>query len=307
MKFSIIIPVYNVEKYISKCLDSILNQTYSNYEVIIVNDGTKDNSVSVINKYLTDERFKLYNKENGGLSSARNYGINYVTGEYILFIDSDDYIEPDLLNNFNNILIKKEYDLVKYNINVVDDNYNLIRKEIGLDKSSEIDMKTLLSLEFSEPAWAYTYKTNFFKKNNFMYSVGRIHEDFGLTPLIILRALNIYYLDYYGYNYVQRENSIVHGMEKNIKRCNDMLFHFDNLYSIISTDDKIGEEDKEYIYSYLANGLISKGNILDNKDLNNYIKELKKRNVFSYLIDDTLIRKVKKIFIKLFPKLYIKH
>ena len=104
MKFSIIIPVYNVEAYISKCLDSIKNQSYDNYEVIIVNDGTKDNSVNVIDKYLSDNRFKLYNKENGGLSSARNYGIKYVTGDYILFIDSDDYIERDLLNNFNNIL-----------------------------------------------------------------------------------------------------------------------------------------------------------------------------------------------------------
>ena len=306
MKFSIIIPVYNVEAYISKCLDSIKNQSYDNYEVIIVNDGTKDNSVNVIDKYLSDNRFKLYNKENGGLSSARNYGIKYVTGDYILFIDSDDYIERDLLNNFNNILKNKEYDLVKYNIKVVDDNYNLIRMENGLDKSKEIDMYSLLGLEFSEPAWAYLYKASFFIDNNFLYPVGRIHEDFGLTPLIILKASNIYYLNYYGYNYVQRGNSIVNGGEKNLKRCNDMLFHFDNLYSIISKDEKISNDYKKYMYSYLANGVILKGSLLDKEDLNNYIKELKKRDIFSYLIDDSLKRKLKKFFIKLFPKLYIK-
>ena len=82
MKFSIVIPVYNVEKYIDKCLNSIINQTYKNFEVIIVNDGTKDNSQQIIDEYVKkDNRFKSYKKENGGLSDARNYGIKYATGD----------------------------------------------------------------------------------------------------------------------------------------------------------------------------------------------------------------------------------
>ena len=93
MKFSIVIPVYNVEGYIEKCLNSIKIQTYSNFEVIIVNDGSPDNSEKKIKTFLKDKRFKYYKKENGGLSDARNYGIKYTTGDYLLFVDSDDYID----------------------------------------------------------------------------------------------------------------------------------------------------------------------------------------------------------------------
>ncbi len=306
MKFSIVIPVYNVEKYISKCLDSIKNQTYDNYEVIIVNDGTKDNSVDVINKYLSDPRFTLYNKENGGLSDARNYGIKYVTGDYIVFIDSDDYIESDLLNNLNNILKKNEYDIIKYKINMVDDKGALIRKEASDLVEGKIDLKEILSFEYSEPAWAYAYNKDFFIKNKFMYPKGRIHEDFGLTPYILVKANSIYYMDYYGYNYVQRENSIVNGSEKARRRCEDMLYHFDSLFTLISNDNTISEENKKLIYSYLANGVILKGNILDKTNLKWYIKEIKRRDITKYLASDTLIRKMKKLFIKLNISAYIK-
>ena len=106
IKISVIIPVYNVEKYIGQCLDSIVNQTYKNLEIIIVNDGTKDNSMRVVEKYLSDKRIKIINKENGGLSSARNKGMEEVTGEYISFVDSDDWIELDtyerLIKNLTN-------------------------------------------------------------------------------------------------------------------------------------------------------------------------------------------------------------
>lgn len=92
-KISVIIPVYNVEKYIRQCLESVINQTYKNLEIIIVNDGTKDNSMKIVEEYLSDERIKIINKENGGLSSARNRGMEEATGEYIYFLDSDDWIE----------------------------------------------------------------------------------------------------------------------------------------------------------------------------------------------------------------------
>lgn len=98
MKFSIVIPVYNVEEYIDKCLNSVLNQTYKDFEVIIVNDGSPDNSIQIIDRYVKmDDRFKVYSKENGGLSAARNFGVKKVSGDYLIFLDSDDYIEKDLL------------------------------------------------------------------------------------------------------------------------------------------------------------------------------------------------------------------
>ena len=97
---SVIIPVYNVEKYLSKCLDSIVNQTYNNLQIILVNDGTKDNSLEICQNYQNkDSRIQVINKENGGLSSARNKGLEYAEGKYCLFVDSDDYVELDLIES----------------------------------------------------------------------------------------------------------------------------------------------------------------------------------------------------------------
>ena len=100
IKVSVIVPVYNVEKYIRQCLESIINQTYKNLEIIVVNDGTKDNSMKIVEEYLSDERIKVINKENGGIASARNRGIDEATGEYISFVDSDDWLELNTYEKF---------------------------------------------------------------------------------------------------------------------------------------------------------------------------------------------------------------
>ena len=104
-KLSVIVPVYNVEKYIDKCLNSLVNQGIDDYEIIVINDGTKDNSQEIIDKYVDKypNLVKSYIKENGGLSDARNYGVARASGEYITFIESDDYIEPDTYKNMLDI------------------------------------------------------------------------------------------------------------------------------------------------------------------------------------------------------------
>lgn len=306
MKFSIIIPVYNVEKYIDRCLKSISKQSYKNYEVIIINDGTKDNSVEIIEKYTKKyDNFKLYNKKNGGLSDARNYGLKYVKGDYLLFIDSDDYINEDLLKELNLVLEEKEYDLIKFKLQLVDEDGNFIRYENGLNVSKEISLNEIFKEEFCEPAWTYCYNFKFWKNNKFRYLKNKIHEDFGLTPEIIMKAKNIFYLNYYGYNYVQRENSIMTTIseEKNLKKAYDMLEQYDRLINI-------EYENTNYINTYnsfLANAVISKAKILNGKNRKKYIKEIKERDVFKYLLTDTFKRKVKKILIKLNINLYLKY
>ena len=109
MKVSVIVPVYNVEKYIEKCLLSIQNQTFTDFECLVINDGTKDKSIEVAKKVVgNDPRFRFFDKENGGLSDARNFGIEKASGEYLCFIDSDDYIHEELLEL--TYMMGKEYD-----------------------------------------------------------------------------------------------------------------------------------------------------------------------------------------------------
>ena len=113
IKVSVIVPVYNTEKYLAKCLDSLVNQTLKDIEIIVVNDGTKDNSEKIINKYLKKySKIRYYKKENGGLSSARNYGIELANGEYVGFVDSDDYVKDGMFSKMYECAIKNNSDIV---------------------------------------------------------------------------------------------------------------------------------------------------------------------------------------------------
>ena len=305
MKFSIIIPVYGVEKYIDKCLKSVLDQSYKNYEVIVVNDGSPDNSQEIIDKYVElDNRFKTYSKKNGGLSDARNFGVQYATGDYIIFIDSDDYIEEDLLLNVSKCA--EGNDLIKYNINLVDENGNLIRKAKTFQFTGEVNFKELISAEYFQPAWSYAYNLKFWKNNKFKYEVGKIHEDFGLTPLCALLAKKIYITNYYGYNYVQRQGSITNGAEKMKKRANDILYHFDSLRLKIPDIDA-PEEYKKICLSVLANQAIYVASLLNKDDFKDYIEKLKNRKIYKYLLDNNLPRKLKILVAKYNLELYIKY
>ena len=125
-KFSIIVPVYNVEKYIEKCLESILNQTYDNFEIIVINDGSTDNSKKILDNYKTNKKIKIINQDNQGLSIARNNGLGAASGDYILFIDSDDYIEEELLSTLNKNINNE--DLIRFQVQTVNENKEIIEK-----------------------------------------------------------------------------------------------------------------------------------------------------------------------------------
>ena len=113
---SIIVPVYNVEKYLSKCIDSIINQTYKNIEIILIDDGSTDSSGAICDKYaLVDSRIHVLHIENSGVSNARNVGLNHATGDYIGFVDSDDYIEPNMYELLLEELIADDVDVVQCN------------------------------------------------------------------------------------------------------------------------------------------------------------------------------------------------
>ena len=143
MKVSIIVPVYNVEIYLRKCLDSLVNQTLEDIEIIVVNDGTKDNSQSIIDEYAAKhpDKIKAYIKENGGLSDARNFGIKRATGDYIGFVDSDDYVETTMFEKLYNKAISNNLDIVMCGVKLVYEDTNVPDREINMSVLQDITSK----------------------------------------------------------------------------------------------------------------------------------------------------------------------
>lgn len=307
MKFSIVIPVYNVEKYLNTCLNSILNQTYKNFEVIIVNDGSSDKSQDIIDVYKEkDPRFQAFVKNNGGVSDARNYGIEHCTGDYLLFIDSDDYIEKDLLKELSSVLKKRKYDIIKFKMHLVSETGKILEKVEETSSSKEINLKEALEQSRSDLACSYCYNLEFWNRNSFAFAKNKVHEDYGLVPFILYRSTSMYYLDYYGYHYVQREGSIMHGAESIARRVQDMLYHFDFLYGSIQSETSSNDEYKKMLISYIANGIIYNARYLDGRELKDYIQELTRREVFDLILEDTPKRKVKKKMLQISPFVYAK-
>lgn len=307
MKFSIIVPVYNVEKYIKDCLDSILNQSYDNFEVIVVNDGSTDKSKEIVEQY-KDKRIKLYNKENTGVADTRNFGINQCTGEYFIFVDSDDTINKDLLTTLKNVLDKEKVDLVKYQIQMIysDGNIKYDEPETFEKINGEKAFSILLKNDLFVSPVTYAYNLEYFKKNRYEYFVGRVYEDFGLTPIIVVNAQSVKCIDFIGYNYYVRENSIMTSSKKKMESRNrDSIDQFDRLMEMID-DINVSNETRNLFKSYISNGMINRTQEMDGIILKEYIKKLKARKIYKYLIDDTLIRKIKKYIFKYAPYLYIK-
>lgn len=310
MKFSIVVPVYNVEKYIRKCLESILRQSYDNFEVIIVDDGSTDESYKIIDEYVQkDSRFKSFKKKNGGLSDARNYGMNYVTGDYLLFVDSDDYIAEDLLLNLKNILDVKTVDLVAFNSIVCDDDENIISKRDVAEyvcQDVNLVVKELITRPFVETAWIYCYRLDFWKEHHFEYKKGMYHEDFGLTPLIIYEAKTISSINYFGYYYVQREGSITKSGEYNkvLKKVDDFYNQYLDLIKVFVQKDNCLKKD--ILISYMSECLILKLRELNEIDYKRYVKLIRENHVVSRIKVYNFKKFLKKIVAFISPKLYVK-
>lgn len=300
-KFSIIVPVYNVEDYIEKCLESIKNQTYKDYEVIIVNDGSKDKSIEKAKKY----PYKIINQKNMGLSAARNTGIKHATGDYLIFLDSDDYIEKDLLRQINNSL-KNDPDIVRFQIREVYEDGKKIdyKEEKFTNKKGEEAFELITKYHFVENAWCYAIKKEYWFNNKFQFKKGTVHEDYGIIPLVIIKSKTVNSISYIGYNYVQRNGSIMNSSnyEKTKKKVNDFYEHYKYLNKEI---DKTNINSKIF-KSFIANSMLLKICNLKYKDYKKHLKNLKKLNIYDNILSDTATRKIKKILLKISPRLYYK-
>lgn len=214
-KISIIVPVYNVEKYLNRCIDSILNQTFKEYELILVDDGSTDNSGKICDLYeKKDKRIKVIHKENGGLSSARNCGIEKSIGKYIGFVDSDDFIHPQMYSYLYDYLDKYKADISICAFRKVKEN-ECIKKQI---KNKELNIVILNNIEAQYElyknhgdqfvvAWNKLYKRELFR--DLRYEEGKIHEDEYIIHQILYKSKTIIYIKEEFYNYYIRENSIM--------------------------------------------------------------------------------------------------
>lgn len=313
-KISVIIPVYNTEKYVKKCLNSILNQTMKDIEIIIVNDGSTDNSDKRIKEWIkehqTKVRIKYFKKNNGGLSDARNYGITKAEGEYITFVDSDDYIDKDLYKNLEKYMNNK-IDLIKFKMTTVNDNGELLQKLDGPIfeecTGEEAFEKLCTEDKYLEVSCIYLYRKEFFVKNKFKYELGRYHEDFGLTPFAIIKAKNVVSTGNFGYYYLQRENSITstENVEKENKKAYDVLKYYDE--AIVKIDRlKIKEKTKMLIRRYYTNSLLLKARELKGQERDKFIEQIKLRKVYKNIKSENIKQLLKKLIIRFNIKLYLK-
>ncbi|GHH98659.1 glycosyltransferase [Neobacillus kokaensis] len=209
---SVIVPVFNVEKYLSKCIDSILNQTYKNLEIILVNDGSKDSCAEICENYAKlDDRIRVIHKENGGLSSARNAGLKIAKGEFIGFVDSDDWVDKDMYEILISKAIHTDADIVECKIRYIFKDHSEGHDTLELIECDNITALNyfLSNYRFFKPVVVNKlYKRKIF--NNLNFKEGYIHEDGFFTYQALFSARKILYIGLTKYNYLQgRDGSIM--------------------------------------------------------------------------------------------------
>ncbi len=263
-EISIIIPVYNVQDYLEKCLDSVKNQTFKNWEAICVNDGSTDNSLEILQQYAEkDERFVIINQENDGVSSARNNGLNSARGKYIMFLDSDDFIHPQCMEIAHKTIIDTDSDVCDFQLTKV-----LETEEILYKKFSEVveghvieePLKRIIQGEADKGLLNFCkkiYKAEIAKKN--VFSPINVGEDVLYTFQSLNICKKISTIPNCFLFYVQRENSISHEKDKH-KRYKQKVLFVTNLLNAVNDVSKEHCSDVNYIKNlrkYISNKIFN--------------------------------------------------
>ena len=275
VKYSLIIPVFNSQKTIVRCLRSIIAQKFKNYEIVIVDDGSIDNTLKLIRKFRNCGcMIKIIKQKHKGVSAARNNGILSCCGEYIIFVDSDDYISKNLLITLN----KYDDDVIRYDVNCTNGN-DRFKQPYFLKISGEEALTKFCSLNniFATP-WSYAIRRDIYLKNNLFFLEGKQHEDFGLIPLLILEAKIVSSIRYTGYNYIKRKGSITltETYDKEINRMYDFIDQFNYLRNYIMSKDISSDKIEEYINYFKKRTMIK---------FNNFQKKISNINCYERIYD----------------------
>ena len=248
LKISVIIPVYNSEKYIAKCLDSVLNQTYKNFEIIVINDGSKDNSKEILEQYKNKypDVINHIEQNNKGVAKTRNYGIKIANGDYIAFIDNDDFIDENYLETFVKQLQDTKYDAVIAGYRRPNEDGKIV-KELKLENEEWCKMMIFAP-------WAKVYRKNYLLENNIEFLSNNIGEDVYFNIQALLLSDNVKIIDYVGYNWFFNTKSVSNTTQKNITNL-DVYKLLNSCYDVLK-EKGILENKYELIEMYFIRYII---------------------------------------------------
>lgn len=273
---TVIIPIYNVENYITDCLNSVINQTYKNLEILCIDDCGTDNSMKIIEEIAKkDNRIRIiYNKQNSGQGYCRNIGINEANGEYIYFLDSDDFIENDYIEKLyceiekNNVDVACNIKMLKfYGTNSIKNKY--IKKEIDFILNKKLEWKEELLKIIPISAWCKLYKASLLKENSIFFAENKLKfEDYYFLYILKTKIKSIEFISNSTYFYRQRENSTMFNNKYNKNNCYDAIYIIELIYNY-----------------YKSNNLLNKHSI-PFKWINKYFNKINNKKEFFFLIKE---------------------
>lgn len=301
---SIIVPIYKVEDYLDRCVRSLVAQTYRNIEIILVDDGSPDKCPQKCDEWAAkDCRITVIHKENGGLSDARNAGVNKAHGDYMLFVDSDDYIELDSCEKFIRIAEKTQADIIVGNALqetprglVHMDRTNL--EEGRLYSNTDFIKLAIKAREWYAPACFSLYKRNMYKENHLEYRKGLLHEDMEMLPRVFFAAHTVSFLNEEFYHYVTRNDSIMGSAsrQKNGKHIMKIYSEWKRLF------DKVQDSElKQLLYGFLVKCYLRSVKELQMTD-GIQIDGIDKKFIFRYGLDNK--EKLKAMLFAISPRMY---
>lgn len=271
-KISVVVPVYNVVDYLPRCIDSILAQTFSDFELILVDDGSTDSCGAICDDYAQkDSRIVIIHKENGGVSKARNAGIDIAVGEYISFVDSDDYIKPDFLETLYNEIIKGDFDCVASGFARKDSFDNTISEWVAVPHIVEFNNNEermryiickVLKGKTGWELWTRLFNASIIKQHNIRMceTCDDFAEDLGFFLAFLLHCKKVISINYIGYCYFQREESMMHNSQ-NIIRLNEMNELSKWYYALLNNEnDKVLLKDFSLVHFFLIYNQLQKAN-----------------------------------------------
>lgn len=258
-KVSVIVPVYKVEEYLESCVSSIINQTYENLEIILVDDGSPDKCPQLCESLKEkDKRIKVIHKKNGGLSDARNCGLEYCTGKYVLYVDSDDLIELDLIENLVLLARSNNADIAVSTFRFSNgDDFSKLRLSNQVICGNAIDMLDIVYQNGLWQAWAKLIKADIAKSN--LFKKGLIYEDYDNTPLIFLAAQKVVLSMDGRYIYTIRDDSIMG--ERKVSYSTDFIDITERTWKLFRNSN-ISENDAMKMQKHLLVNLISMYNTI---------------------------------------------